>query len=144
MVNFTSKESFLDFYIAAVIVGSILGMNRNLLIKAALGYLPVILGGVVVSLLLTGVVGFITGYGFLKAVFFIAIPIMGGGMGAGAVNGCNARGMQVITGVTGSPDEAALLFAKGELVSSGSVCSHHGDHHHGEGHDCSHHGSCGH
>ena len=64
--------------------------------------------------------------------------------GVGAVNGCNARGMQVITGVTGSPDEAALLFAKGELVSSGSVCSHHGDHHHGEGHDCSHHGSCGH
>ena len=70
--------------------------------------------------------------------------VIAGGMGAGAVNGCNARGMQVITGVTGSPDEAALLFAKGELVSSGSVCSHHGDHHHGEGHDCSHHGSCGH
>lgn len=85
MVNFTSKESFLDFYIAALIVGSILGMNRNLLIKAALGYLPVILGGVVVSLLLTGVVGLITGYGFLKAIFFIAIPIMGGGMGAGAI-----------------------------------------------------------
>lgn len=70
--------------------------------------------------------------------------VIAGGMGVGAVNGCNARGMQVITGVTGSPDEAALLFAKGELVSSGSVCSHHGDHHHGEGHDCSHHGSCGH
>ena len=85
MVNFTSKESFLDFYIAALIVGSILGMNRNLLIKAALGYLPVILGGVVVSLLLTGVVGLITGYGFLKAIFFIAISIMGGGMGAGAI-----------------------------------------------------------
>ena len=60
--------------------------------------------------------------------------VIAGGMGAGAVNGCNARGMQVITGVTGSPDDAALLFAKGELKSTGSVCSHHGEHHHGEGH----------
>lgn len=85
MKNFMTKESFLDFYIAALIVGSILGMDRKLLMKAALGYLPVILGGVVVSVLLTGLVGFITGYGFLKSIFFIAIPIMGGGMGAGAI-----------------------------------------------------------
>ena len=85
MKNFMTKESFLDFYIAALIVGSILGMNRKLLMKAALGYLPVILGGVGVSILLTGLVGFLTGYGFLKSIFFIAIPIMGGGMGAGAI-----------------------------------------------------------
>lgn len=65
--------------------------------------------------------------------------IIAGGMGAGAVNGCNARGIQVITGVTGNSDEAALLFAKGQLVSNDSVCSHHS-----EGHNCSHHGSCGH
>lgn len=83
--NFMTTEGFLDFYIAALIVGSILGMNRNLLIKAAIRYLPVILGGVVVALLFTGVVGYILDYGFLKAVFYIAIPIMGGGMGAGAV-----------------------------------------------------------
>lgn len=85
ITEFMTTQSFLDFYIAALIVGSILGMNRKLLIKAAVGYLPVILGGVVVSLLLTGIIGYISGYGFVKAVFFIAIPIMGGGMGAGAV-----------------------------------------------------------
>lgn len=68
-----------------------------------------------------------------------AKAVIAGGMGAGAVNGCNARGIQVITGITGNPDDAALLFAKGQLVSTGSVCSHHG-----EGHNCSHHGSCGH
>lgn len=83
--NFMTKEGFLDFYIAALITGSILGMNRKLLIDAALKYLPVIIGGVVTALLLTGTVGYFLGYGFQKAIFYIAIPIMGGGMGAGAV-----------------------------------------------------------
>lgn len=70
--------------------------------------------------------------------------VIAGGMGAGAVNGCNAKGMQVITGITGDPDEAALLFVKGELKSTNSVCSHHKEDNHGEGHNCSHHGKCSH
>lgn len=44
ITDFMISQRFLDFYIAALIVGSILGMNRKLLIKAAVGYLPVILG----------------------------------------------------------------------------------------------------
>ena len=85
MKEFMTTQSFLDFYIAALVVGSILGMNRKLLIKAALGYLPVIIGGVLVAVLLTGVVGALLQYGFVNSIFYIAIPIMGGGMGAGAV-----------------------------------------------------------
>lgn len=85
ITNFMKGEGFLDFYIAALITGSILGMSRSLLIKAAIRYLPAILGGVIFALGLAGIVGFISGYGATKAVFFIAIPIMGGGMGAGAV-----------------------------------------------------------
>lgn len=69
--------------------------------------------------------------------------VIAGGMGQGAVNGCAAYGMQVITGVQGSADEAAELFAKGELVSSGSVCSHHHGENHGEHHSCSS-GKCSH
>lgn len=83
--SFMKGGGFLDFYIAALIVGSILGMNRKLLIKAAIRYLPVIIGGVFLSIVLTGVVGSLLGYGFTKSIFYIAIPIMGGGMGAGAV-----------------------------------------------------------
>lgn len=83
--SFMKGGGFLDFYIAALIVGSILGMNRKLLIKAAIRYLPVIIGGVVLSIILTGAVGSLLGYGFTKSIFYIAIPIMGGGMGAGAV-----------------------------------------------------------
>ena len=85
MKEFMTTQSFLDFYIAALVVGSILGMNRKLLIKAALGYLPVIIGGVAVAVLLTGIVGAVLNYGFVNSIFYIAISIMGGGMGAGAV-----------------------------------------------------------
>ncbi|TCO68990.1 2-hydroxycarboxylate transporter family protein [Marinisporobacter balticus] len=85
MTNFMKGEGFLSFYIAALITGSILGMNRKLLISASVRYLPVILGGVVAAIGLTGLVGMIMGYGAKEAIFYVAIPIMGGGMGAGAV-----------------------------------------------------------
>lgn len=85
ITSFMKGEGFLNFYIAALITGSILGMSRDLLIKASLRYLPVIIGGVACAILLTGVMGSVLGYGFTQAVFYIAVPIMGGGMGAGAV-----------------------------------------------------------
>ena len=83
--TFMAGNGFLDFYIAALITGSILGMNRKLLIDAAVRYLPAIIGGVICALGLVFVVGSLIGYGGKEAMFFIAIPIMGGGMGAGAV-----------------------------------------------------------
>ncbi|MEN8905328.1 MAG: 2-hydroxycarboxylate transporter family protein [Clostridiales bacterium] len=86
LIDFTKDGStFLNFYIAALITGSILGMDRKLLIKAAIRYLPVILGGVIVALGLVGIVGAIIGFGAKQAIFYIGLPIMGGGMGAGAV-----------------------------------------------------------
>jgi malate:Na+ symporter len=85
MTTFMKDGGFLDFYIAALITGSILGMSRKLLIKAAVRYLPVIICGLIVALGLVALVGALIGYGAQKAVFFIGIPIMGGGMGAGAV-----------------------------------------------------------
>lgn len=85
MDNFMRGEGFLDFYIAALITGSILGMNRELLIKASVRYLPAIIGGVVVALGLVGLVGAIIGFGATQAILYIGVPIMGGGMGAGAV-----------------------------------------------------------
>ncbi len=85
MTNFMKGESFLDFYIAALITGSILGMDRKLLIKASVRYLPVILGGVAVSFGLASLAGVLMGYGGKEALLYIALPIMGGGMGAGAV-----------------------------------------------------------
>lgn len=83
--TFMVSGGFLDFYIAALITGSILGMQRQLLITATMRYIPAILGGLLTSFALVMLVGSLIGYGFKESLSFIAIPIMGGGMGAGAV-----------------------------------------------------------
>jgi Na+/citrate or Na+/malate symporter len=85
MDSFQVAEGFLDFYIASLITGSIMGMNRKLLIRAAVRYLPAIFGGVLAAIILAGIVGTVSGYGAREAILYITIPIMGGGMGAGAV-----------------------------------------------------------
>ena len=82
---FKPTGAFLDFYIAALITGSILGMNSTLLKKAAARYFPAIFGGIILSFALCMGAAAIMGYGVLKALLLIALPIMGGGMGAGAV-----------------------------------------------------------
>ena len=82
---FKPAGAFLDFYIAALITGSILGMNRKLLVKAAARYFPAIFGAIAVSFGLAALAGHLSGFGIVKAILLIALPIMGGGMGAGAV-----------------------------------------------------------
>jgi Na+/citrate or Na+/malate symporter len=62
-----------------------MGMNRKLLIKAAIRYLPAIIGGLLVAIAFVAIVGTVSGYGAKEAILYICIPIMGGGMGAGAV-----------------------------------------------------------
>lgn len=83
--TFMKSGGFLDFYIAALITGSILGMNRKLLIKAAVRYLPCICGAVVLALVFVSVFGYFFGMSAGESIAYIGIPIMGGGMGAGAV-----------------------------------------------------------
>ena len=76
--SFFDSGGFLNFYIAALITGSILGMNRRLLVKAAIRYFPAIIGGVALALGFVWLAGTITGYGGLKAMLYIGVPIMGG------------------------------------------------------------------
>lgn len=83
--TFMTDGGFLDFYIAALITGSILGMNRKLLIKAAILYLPCIIGAVALALVLVSLTGHVFGMASAESIAYIGIPIMGGGMGAGAV-----------------------------------------------------------
>ncbi len=85
VTTFMKGGGFLDFYIAALITGSILGMSKKLLIKAAIRFFPTILGGVVVAMLFAAVGGLAFGQSPAESIAYIAIPIMGGGMGAGAV-----------------------------------------------------------
>lgn len=83
-VFFTTTGGFLDWYIAALITGSILGMNRKLLIKAAARYFPAIFGGLILAFALCMGVAALMGYPVVNALLLIALPITGGGMGAGA------------------------------------------------------------
>ncbi len=81
---FKTTGGFLDWYIAALITGSILGMNRKLLVKAAARYFPAIFGGLICAFALCMGVAAVMGYPVMNALLLIALPIMGGGMGAGA------------------------------------------------------------
>lgn len=83
--TFMKSAGFLDFYIAALITGSILGMNRKLLIRAAIRYLPCIIGAVACALGMVALFGHLFGFSSGESIAYIGIPIMGGGMGAGAV-----------------------------------------------------------
>lgn len=85
VTTFMKGGGFLDFYIAALITGSILGMNKKLLVKAAVRFFPTIIGGVAVSLLFVAIGGIPFGQSPAESIAYIGIPIMGGGMGAGAV-----------------------------------------------------------
>ena len=83
--TFLNDQGLLDFYIAALIVGSILGMNRKLLLKAAVRFIPVSLIAMVAGFFSVGLVGKLLGLGFGHSVMFVSMPMMAGGIGAGAV-----------------------------------------------------------
>lgn len=81
--DFLNNQGFLDFYIAALICGAILGMNRNLLVKASARFIPVSLMAMAVGALAVGGVGALLGQGFGHSIMYISFPQMVGGMGAG-------------------------------------------------------------
>ncbi|OIJ09340.1 citrate:sodium symporter [Anaerobacillus arseniciselenatis] len=83
--EFMTVGGFLDFYIAALITGSILGMNSKVLMKIGVRYFVPIFGAVLGAMLIAGLVGFFVGFSIQEAVLVIALPILGGGMGAGAI-----------------------------------------------------------
>lgn len=54
--------------------------------------------------------------------------IISGGMGGGAIDIFNEKGIEVITGASGDAEEAANNYLKGNLKSTGSVCHEHQHH----------------
>lgn len=83
--TFMKEGEFLTFYIVALIAGSILGMDSKALVKIGMRYFVPIIGATVGAILLAIVVGALFGFTVQDAVLVIALPIMGGGMGAGAI-----------------------------------------------------------
>lgn len=56
--------------------------------------------------------------------------IISGGMGGGAIDIFNEKGIEVIVGASGYAEDLAKEYLKGTLKSTGSVCHQH--QHHGE------------
>jgi len=83
--DFMVGGGFLNFVIAGLITGSILGINSKVLVYAGVRYIIPLLAAVAGSALLAVIVAAIVGFDLREAVMVIALPIMGGGMGAGAV-----------------------------------------------------------
>ncbi|MBR7927931.1 2-hydroxycarboxylate transporter family protein [Aerococcaceae bacterium zg-ZUI334] len=86
MDKVTSKPmGMLNFFIIALITGSILGLNRKLMIKSFSGYIPAIIGGLIGAGLFGVVAGLFFGVSPADTILKYVLPVMGGGNGAGAV-----------------------------------------------------------
>jgi malate:Na+ symporter len=83
--NFTKDSNFLYLFISCIIVGSILGMDRGVLIKGFLKiFIPLAAGSVAGGIVGT-LVGVLLGLGAYHTFFFVVVPIMAGGVGEGAI-----------------------------------------------------------
>lgn len=85
VTDFTKFSNFLYLFIAAIIVGSILGMDRRVLIAGFLKiFVPLALGSIAAGIVGT-LVGMAVGLGAYQSFFFVVVPIMAGGVGEGAI-----------------------------------------------------------
>lgn len=85
ITTFMKTTNFLYVHIAMIVVGSILGMSRTVLVQGFIRmFFPLLIGSVVGAAV--GVcVGTILGIGAYQTFFFIVVPIMAGGIGEGAI-----------------------------------------------------------
>src|SRR5580698_10525702 len=85
VTDFSKQSNFLYLFICCIIVGSILGMQRDVLIKGFLKvFVPLITGSIVAAIVGTAV-GWSLGLGAIHTLFYIVVPIMGGGVVEGAL-----------------------------------------------------------
>ena len=101
-----STYSFLNVFISMLVVGSLLGLDRKLLIKSGLLYLPALLASLGVASLFGVLGGYIFGISPAETITAYVLPIMGGGAGAGAIPMA-----QVYQDVTGKDSSSYLSFA---------------------------------
>lgn len=112
-----NEYSFLNLFISFLIVGSLLGLDRNMLIKSSSLFLPTILVGVVGSMILGTIGGLIFSKDPLYIITSYVLPIMGGGAGAGAIPMA-----QVYADVTGQDPSGYLSFALA-ILALGNIVS---------------------
>ena len=85
VTQFTKSSNFLYLYIAAVIVGSVFGIDRTMLIRGFLKIFVPLAVGSVAALIVGTAVGTVLGLGMKHTLLYIVIPVMAGGVGEGAL-----------------------------------------------------------
>src|SRR5258708_25625540 len=83
--EFTKSSNFLYLFIASIIVGSILSMNRKVLIKGFLKIFVPLAVGSIAAMIVGTLVGTALGLGTHHTFFYIVVPIMAGGVWVGAI-----------------------------------------------------------
>jgi malate:Na+ symporter len=83
--DFTKDSNFLYLFISCIIVGSILGMDRGVLVRGFLKIFVPLAAGSVAGGAVGTIVGVLLGLGAYHTLFFVVVPIMAGGIGEGAI-----------------------------------------------------------
>lgn len=82
---FYDDFGFQTIFISLLITSAVLTVNRKQLIKAFSGYIPAILGGILVAALFGALAAMIVGVDLVDSICYYTLPIMGGGNGSGAI-----------------------------------------------------------
>jgi CCS family citrate carrier protein len=85
ITTFTKSSNFLYLFIACIIVGSILGMDRRMLVGGFLRIFAPLAAGSVAAVGAGCLTGWALGLGLQHTFFKVVIPIMAGGVGEGAL-----------------------------------------------------------
>ena len=109
--------NLLNIFIIALIMGSILSLDRKVLLRSFAGYIPTILGGLFGAAVLGGLVGIVFGVKPVDMIIKYVLPIMGGENGAGAV-----PLSQIYEQVSGEPAANYYSFAIVILTIANLFC----------------------
>ncbi|MBV7389395.1 2-hydroxycarboxylate transporter family protein [Enterococcus sp. ALS3] len=101
------QANFLYFYIACLVCGSILGMNRKILVQGLLRMIVPMMIGMILAMGVGTLVGVLVGLDWQHTLFFIVTPVLAGGIGEGILP--LSLGYSAITGL-GSEQLVAQLI----------------------------------
>ena len=76
---------FTTIWIIILITGSVLSLEKKILLKSFVGYFPAILGGLIAAMAFGSLAGLFFGISPVNVILRYVLPVMGGGNGAGAV-----------------------------------------------------------
>lgn len=82
---FMGDINFQNLYIFTMVSGSILGMNRTILVQGFKRMIIPMATGFILALLIPSAVGWALGLGFTETLFFIVTPALSGGVSGGVL-----------------------------------------------------------